>query len=110
MMLFEWRKPPEGWWKLNSDGATASGSGLSSCDDVVRDEDGKWLIGFAQRIGICSIVEAELWAVYEALNTLMSRVNELLLLWLWELAAACCDVWSDICMAYWLLELAMTLG
>ncbi|KAK8533234.1 hypothetical protein V6N12_076510 [Hibiscus sabdariffa] len=62
-----WQKPPKGWWKLNSDGATIFGSGLSSCSGVVRDEYGKWLIGFSQQISICSIVEAELWGVYEDL-------------------------------------------
>ncbi|KAK8483348.1 hypothetical protein V6N11_030886 [Hibiscus sabdariffa] len=31
-----WRKPPEKWWKLNSDGAVATSSGLSSCDSVIR--------------------------------------------------------------------------
>ncbi|KAK8985696.1 hypothetical protein V6N11_068940 [Hibiscus sabdariffa] len=62
-----WRKPSVGWWKLNSDGSTVVGSGLSSCGGVVRDADGKWLIGFTRRIGICTVVEAELWGVYEGL-------------------------------------------
>ncbi|KAL4336136.1 hypothetical protein GQ457_07G003110 [Hibiscus cannabinus] len=62
-----WRKPPVEWWKLNSDGSTVAGSGLSSCGGVVRDADGKWLIGFARRIGICTVVEAKLWGVYEGM-------------------------------------------
>ncbi|KAK8600978.1 hypothetical protein V6N12_050823 [Hibiscus sabdariffa] len=34
-----WCKPPKGWWKLNSDGAVATSSGLSSCGSVIRDAD-----------------------------------------------------------------------
>ncbi|KAK8578961.1 hypothetical protein V6N12_069301 [Hibiscus sabdariffa] len=29
-----WRRPSEEWWKLNSDCAVATGSGLSSCGGV----------------------------------------------------------------------------
>ncbi|KAK9043792.1 hypothetical protein V6N11_072121 [Hibiscus sabdariffa] len=46
----KWQKPEVGWWKLNSDGATAAGSDLCSCGGVVRDDDGKWLIGFARQL------------------------------------------------------------
>ncbi|KAK8565298.1 hypothetical protein V6N12_058864 [Hibiscus sabdariffa] len=47
-------------------------SGLAACGGMVRNEDGDWLIGFSKRIGICSILEAELWGLYEDLNAAWS--------------------------------------
>ncbi|KAK8502048.1 hypothetical protein V6N12_003397 [Hibiscus sabdariffa] len=62
-----WTRPPVGWHKLNSDGALDSRNGIVSCGGLIRDDRGSWLIGFSKRIGICSILEAELWGIYEGL-------------------------------------------
>ncbi|KAK8579233.1 hypothetical protein V6N12_069562 [Hibiscus sabdariffa] len=33
---------------------------MASCGGVVRDEDGRWLIGFSKRIEICYVLEVKL--------------------------------------------------
>ncbi|KAL4388752.1 hypothetical protein GQ457_09G005630 [Hibiscus cannabinus] len=65
--LVRWRRPPVGWTKLNCDGAVVPSSGFSSCGGVIRNEFGGWLIGFSRKLGICSVIEAELWGIYEGL-------------------------------------------
>ncbi|KAK8975615.1 hypothetical protein V6N11_004994 [Hibiscus sabdariffa] len=62
-----WLKPPRGWCKPNDVGAVARGSGMTACGGVVRDEEGNWLIGFSRKLGVCLILEAELWGLYEGL-------------------------------------------
>ncbi|KAK8521288.1 hypothetical protein V6N12_005197 [Hibiscus sabdariffa] len=57
-----WQKPPEGWWKLNSDGAAVSGSGLSSCGLLVV-----WSIGSRRLIiEVDSVVVADLIRDYRS--------------------------------------------
>ncbi|XP_038687586.1 uncharacterized protein LOC119986972 [Tripterygium wilfordii] len=63
-----WSPPPDGWVKLNTDGCCKGMTGLAVGGGLVRDVRGRWLIGFSINIGICSAVEAELWAVFEGLS------------------------------------------
>ncbi|KAK8488600.1 hypothetical protein V6N11_037878 [Hibiscus sabdariffa] len=62
--LVRWEKPPMGWCKLNTDGAVDAGSGAAACGGAVRDSDGRWLIEFTGHLGVCSVIESELWGVY----------------------------------------------
>ncbi|KAK8537856.1 hypothetical protein V6N12_044002 [Hibiscus sabdariffa] len=62
-----WQRPPEGWHKLNTDGAVCVDSGMASCGGVLRTDAGGWVIGFSKRLGICTVLEAELWVVFEGL-------------------------------------------
>ncbi|KAK9042522.1 hypothetical protein V6N11_017591 [Hibiscus sabdariffa] len=34
-----WNPPPEGWWKLNKDGAGGKGGGFMTCGGVIHDEN-----------------------------------------------------------------------
>lgn len=54
-----WVVPPQGWIKLNFDGAVKGGLGVAGCRGVIRDEGGRRLKGFR---GVCH-VNAELWGV-----------------------------------------------
>ncbi|KAK9035794.1 hypothetical protein V6N11_077823 [Hibiscus sabdariffa] len=74
-----WTKPPFGWHKLNSDGAIDGRDGVASCGGLIRDDGGSWLVGFSKRIGICSILEAELWGIYEGLLAAWSIGSQYLL-------------------------------
>ena len=60
----KWRRPSNGWCKLNTDGASRGNPGLATAGGVMRDENGEWQGGFAVNIGICSATLAELWGVY----------------------------------------------
>ncbi|KAE8690078.1 hypothetical protein F3Y22_tig00110927pilonHSYRG00028 [Hibiscus syriacus] len=62
-----WSRPPFGWVKINSDGARHRESILASCGGVLWNSYVLWLLGFARFIGICSVLEAELWGVYQGL-------------------------------------------
>ncbi|KAE8735671.1 hypothetical protein F3Y22_tig00000340pilonHSYRG01205 [Hibiscus syriacus] len=50
-----------GWLNVNSDGARHKESRLVSYGGVVRDHDGEWKMEFTKFIGICSVLEAEMW-------------------------------------------------
>ncbi|KAL4377701.1 hypothetical protein GQ457_02G019130 [Hibiscus cannabinus] len=55
------------WCKLNVDGARDLSTGFSACGGLIRDHGGQWMRGFARSLGVCSPIEAELWAVHEGL-------------------------------------------
>lgn len=65
--LIAWKRPEEGWLKLNTDGASRGNPGTATAGGVMRDEEGRWCAGFAVNIGICSAPLAELWGVYYGL-------------------------------------------
>ena len=62
-----WERPPQGWMKLNTDGAVNGNPDLAGCGDVVRDDLGQWVIGFSKYISITSSFAAELWGLREGL-------------------------------------------
>ena len=61
-----WNKPPIGWFKLNTDGASmgnpskAGGGGL-------RDNAGFWVKGFSRSLGTGTSMLAECWALRDGL-------------------------------------------
>ena len=59
----KWNKPPMGWLKLNTDGFTIGNSGLAGGGELIHNENGDWVMGFAKTLGITSGVIAELWAL-----------------------------------------------
>ena len=38
-----WERPPEGWCKLNTDGAILGNPSVAGCGGLVRDEHGGWI-------------------------------------------------------------------
>ncbi|KAL4336249.1 hypothetical protein GQ457_07G029660 [Hibiscus cannabinus] len=69
----EWAPPEQGWVKLNTDGARHATSGMASCGGVLRDHLGEWILGFSKFIGVCSVIDAELWGVLVGLESAWSR-------------------------------------
>lgn len=61
------------WFKLNSDGSVRGIQFQASAGGVIRDFNGKWLVGYAHRIGSCSIAKAELWGLLDGLNIAWDR-------------------------------------
>ncbi|KAK9008451.1 hypothetical protein V6N11_075345 [Hibiscus sabdariffa] len=60
-----WKKPPVGWCKLNTDGVVKGHSRMALCGGVVRSDLGFWIIDFSRCIGVCSILDVELWGIYK---------------------------------------------
>ena len=63
-----WYPPPDGWLKLNSDGAVSGVSGLACAGGLLRNSDGKWAGGFIMNIGICSVLRSELWGMLQGIS------------------------------------------
>ena len=72
--LVQWEKPPSGWTKLNTDGASLGNPDVVGCGVIVRDERGNWVAGFARRIRITNSFEAQLWGLRYGL-TLCNNLN-----------------------------------
>ena len=62
-----WKKPPSGWCKLNTDGASLGNPGKVGGGGIIRDSDGKWMKGFARSIGFTTSITAEFWALRDGL-------------------------------------------
>ena len=60
--------PPEGWIKLNSDGACKGNGEYSGCGDLFRDSERIWLKGYIRKIEICDALHAEIWGMYIGLE------------------------------------------
>ncbi|KAE8733280.1 hypothetical protein F3Y22_tig00001349pilonHSYRG00017 [Hibiscus syriacus] len=63
-----WQPPPHNWCKINTYASCNIRSGFASCGGVFRSSNGGWMFGFSKVIGICSIVEVELWGIHEGLS------------------------------------------
>jgi ribonuclease HI len=63
-----WRRPLEGWIKLNSDGACKGNNDISGCGGIFRNSDGRWIKGYAKKIGSCDAFHAEMWGLYLGLD------------------------------------------
>lgn len=68
MRAIHWTPPTAGWYKLNVDGAVVNYGEIAGCGGVVRDELGNFCVGFAARLGPCSITEAELWRILKGMQ------------------------------------------
>lgn len=65
--------PPEGWYKLNSDGASCGNPGKAGGGGLIRDCSGNWFKGFARSIGFAIRVTAEFWALRDGLKLALSE-------------------------------------
>ncbi|KAM3698353.1 hypothetical protein ACB098_06G182400 [Castanea mollissima] len=43
-----WRKPPEGWAKLNTDGSALGNPRMAGGGGLILDHNGDWMIGFLE--------------------------------------------------------------
>ncbi|KAL4354570.1 hypothetical protein GQ457_06G001090 [Hibiscus cannabinus] len=62
-----WTLPLVGWIKGNFDGAVGGPHRMAAAGGVLRGGTGEWLFGFSRSLGSCSIIVAELWAVFDLL-------------------------------------------
>lgn len=69
----EWSKPHQGRCKLNISGIHRHSPMHAACGGVLRDENGKWLIGFLAKLGSVTIMQAKLEGVRHGLEVVVSR-------------------------------------
>ena len=62
-----WHKPAEGWFKLNSNGASLGNPGRAGGGGLIHDCNGNWLIGYVRNIGVATSIIAEFWALRDGL-------------------------------------------
>ncbi|KAE8735166.1 hypothetical protein F3Y22_tig00000405pilonHSYRG00010 [Hibiscus syriacus] len=62
-----WCKPSSSWLKVNADGAVGGTLKMAAVWGVLRDDQGRWIFGFARSLGICSVLMAELLAIHDSL-------------------------------------------
>lgn len=58
-----WHKPDEGWFKLNSDGASIGNLGSAGGGELIHDHNGNWVKGYMRNIGVATSIIAEFWAL-----------------------------------------------
>ncbi|KAK2653366.1 hypothetical protein Ddye_013222 [Dipteronia dyeriana] len=63
-----WSPPTEGWIKLNIDGSQDNKSGTLTAGGVIRNSSSQWVKGFVMKKGCGSVIEAELWGLFEDLK------------------------------------------
>jgi ribonuclease HI len=63
-----WKRPLDGWVKLNCDGACKGNGELAGCGGLLRQSDGTWIKGFSRKIGACDALHAEMWGLYLGLD------------------------------------------
>ncbi|KAK8548099.1 hypothetical protein V6N12_061021 [Hibiscus sabdariffa] len=40
---------------------------MATCGGVLRDADRRWIMGYTKRLGVCSVLDSELWGLFEGL-------------------------------------------
>ncbi|KAK8580154.1 hypothetical protein V6N12_070438 [Hibiscus sabdariffa] len=61
------QKPSLDWIKANFDGAVGGIDSLVSAGGVIHDDQGRWVYGYARRLGRCSGLMVELWTAHDIL-------------------------------------------
>ncbi|KAK8712905.1 hypothetical protein V6N13_148133 [Hibiscus sabdariffa] len=59
-----WSPPQVGWCKLNVDSGWDHATSFATCRGLIREHGGRWVRGFAHSLGVCTLIEAELWVVW----------------------------------------------
>ncbi|KAL3538875.1 hypothetical protein ACH5RR_002241 [Cinchona calisaya] len=67
-MLLGWEFPRQGWVKLNVDGSAIGYPGSAGGGDLLRNDQGLRIFGFAVIIGKSTSLVAELWAIWKGLE------------------------------------------
>ncbi|GAU31042.1 hypothetical protein TSUD_214780 [Trifolium subterraneum] len=73
-----WKRPQEGWVKLNCNGTHKSSVNLSVCGGLLRDSSGICLVSYAHKLGTCDALHAEMWGMYLGIDlTLRQGITHL---------------------------------
>lgn len=66
--MIRWVPPPDGYMKINSDGAIKVGMGLATSGGAMEDIMSNWIWGYARNIGYCNVYDTELWGAFDGLD------------------------------------------
>ena len=69
----KWFKPPVGWFKINSDGASYGNPGKARSGGIIRDCNGLWIKVYARSIGYATSIIAEFWALRDGLKLALNE-------------------------------------
>jgi hypothetical protein len=64
IIFISWKKPMEGWVKLNCDETFKNYLGLAGCGGLFRNSDVRWIKGYARKIGTCDTLCVIMWGMY----------------------------------------------
>ncbi|XP_065620593.1 uncharacterized protein LOC136063724 [Quercus suber] len=67
-----WSKLAYGWVKLNTNRSSLGNPSIAGGGGLIRDEEGKWIVGFARKIRMTTSFLAELWALCDGLNVCLN--------------------------------------
>lgn len=78
LAIVGWMPPPEGWFKINVDGAHNDFSRNSACGGIVRDDHGNFVKGFncniSRRLPLATELKALLYGMKVARNLSLRKV------------------------------------
>ncbi|MBA0771179.1 hypothetical protein Gotri_019690 [Gossypium trilobum] len=63
----------ERWIQLRIDETVKINTGCPAAGGAVRENNGKWIIGYNRRLGACSIIETELWDILDGVLLVQER-------------------------------------
>ncbi|KAL0449169.1 UNVERIFIED_CONTAM: putative ribonuclease H protein [Sesamum latifolium] len=66
--VIRWRYPIEGWWKLNTDGASKGNPGCAGAGGIIRDCHGRFILEFPDGLGVQTNTYAALYAIVRGLQ------------------------------------------
>ena len=67
-IFVQWLAPSEGWYGLNSDGASKGTPGIAGGEAIIRDHMGTFVSALSAHFGICSAFKAEVLALHKGLQ------------------------------------------
>ncbi|MBA0820130.1 hypothetical protein Gohar_022159, partial [Gossypium harknessii] len=67
--------PPKisNWIQLNSDGVVKDSTGIATIGGILRDKYRSWIIGYNRLVGTCSILDADLWGIFEGVAIAINK-------------------------------------
>ncbi|MBA0644453.1 hypothetical protein Goklo_028609, partial [Gossypium klotzschianum] len=61
------------WIQLNSDGVVKEDFGFAIVKRILRDRYNRWILGYNRFVGICSILDVELWDILKGFVIAINR-------------------------------------
>lgn len=68
-----WKFPRRGFVKHNSDGAAETNPGMAAAGGVIRNSNGKWIIGYCRKIRLANSLIAELIGLRDGMQLLIDK-------------------------------------